>query len=785
MKPVPARALTPPVKLEKTTPVQARLENDLKQTRQAIAAGKYETAASLCAAGYSESIRQGEIELAAKFLGNLGGIQYATLRFKEALESYQKAHSLVAKAANPNIAAALKANIASLYAQLGELDAAAEWLEASAAALTGKDGTKYIATIHPQLAAIRAHQGRPDLAIPLYTSGLRAAEEVGDWALYATIWNRIGEVYLKQKDLVNAEGPLLEAWRIRKLRRLPTESSLFNLARLEMGRGDHAKASWLLDRAVELVHQSRSTLPTWDLYHTRGRLRLEQGRPAEAMQDLRTALALARAWRWASPADEASRIGSEGPMVLQQVYAALIDAGNLLYVKTGDRKVLAETADAAEENRAASLRDLISDPARQRANLSPQFRQTLQQLQRAEVSAIQNPGPDAESVLQRLRAELVQMEAGFGPGSEPPERNVLEKTRAALDRDTAVLAFHLGPTRSWVWAIDREGVAVHALPAESRITPEVEALGKALQSSDPNWKEPAERLSRTLIGILGPRLHARRHWLVAPGAKLYEAPLGALIESHGAEPVPVAQNHSIQVIPNLSIVFDGRQRSLDSGRFVGLGDAVYNSADPRWRGGTPSLNLPRLVGSSAEIRECAKAWGRNDHVILTGADVSKPKLLEALALRPSVVHIAAHVVESTQKPAGGLITLSPDEQGRAEVLTQFEIARWRIETGLVVLSGCSSGRGAALPGTGLQGLTRAWLAAGAVNVIASQWATPDDSGVLFASFYRHLRTNAAANPAVALQRAQQDMMAAGGRSAHPRLWGAYFIVGSPLRKRGV
>ena len=75
---------------------------------------------------------------------------------------------------------------------------------------------------------------------------------------------------------------------------------------------------------------------------------------------------------------------------------------------------------------------------------------------------------------------------------------------------------------------------------------------------------------------------------------------------------------------------------------------------------------------------------------------------------------------------------------------------------LVVLSGCGSGIAEAPRGSGLLGLTRAWLASGAAAVVATQWPTPDDSGTLLRSFYRHLRD--AAPPAVALQRAQTEML---------------------------
>ena len=106
------------------------------------------------------------------------------------------------------------------------------------------------------------------------------------------------------------------------------------------------------------------------------------------------------------------------------------------------------------------------------------------------------------------------------------------------------------------------------------------------------------------------------------------------------------------------------------------------------------------------------------------------------------------------------------------------ISRTRLGAGLVVLSGCHSGEGEALPGTGLVGLTRAWLTAGARAVIASNWSTPDASGALFGALYRHLRAHPDVAPSTALRAAQLEMMRSGGWQSNPRYWGAYFAVGA-------
>jgi CHAT domain-containing protein len=154
---------------------------------------------------------------------------------------------------------------------------------------------------------------------------------------------------------------------------------------------------------------------------------------------------------------------------------------------------------------------------------------------------------------------------------------------------------------------------------------------------------------------------------------------------------------------------------------------------------------------------------------------SRAGLAAALARDPSVIHFATHFVELGPVPHTAIV-LSVNSNGQAETLEPAEIARWRVNSGLVALSGCHSSAGAVLPGSGLLGLTRAWLAAGAHNVLASHWDVPDDSGPLFAAFYRYLGQQGQ-TPASALRASQIEMAESGGWRANPRYWAAYFVMG--------
>lgn len=84
--------------------------------------------------------------------------------------------------------------------------------------------------------------------------------------------------------------------------------------------------------------------------------------------------------------------------------------------------------------------------------------------------------------------------------------------------------------------------------------------------------------------------------------------------------------------------------------------------------------------------------------------------------------------------------------------------------------------------TGLTGLIRAWMAAGARSVVATRWdVTDDDAASLMTGFYRALRAQPQMGAAFALQQAQEKFWKgfAHGQTSDraPAVWGAWFVVG--------
>jgi CHAT domain-containing protein len=342
--------------------------------------------------------------------------------------------------------------------------------------------------------------------------------------------------------------------------------------------------------------------------------------------------------------------------------------------------------------------------------------------------------------------------------------------------------------------VDRAGIALYALPKRDAIQPMVSAAAAAIRGGD-GASAAGFALYKALFGQLAQRFQGKSHWLLALDGTLFDVPFAAL-------PMPpqgrsltarfLVERHITEIVPSVAYWLtrsSPRTTRRDGRLFLGVGDPIYNSADARLsramaaKLATPPLTLvaatqpalPRLVASSAELKACARAWNGNQ-VLLEGSRATRIAIQNELYRQPAVLHFATHFLPSADPEPQGTIVLSLAENGVADVLRPAEIARWHIGAQLVVLSGCHSAAGAVLPATGLLGLNRAWLAAGAQNVISSHWAVPDESGALFAALYRNLSAGGLP-PAQALRAAQLEMLRCADWRARPQYWGAYFAMG--------
>jgi CHAT domain-containing protein len=184
----------------------------------------------------------------------------------------------------------------------------------------------------------------------------------------------------------------------------------------------------------------------------------------------------------------------------------------------------------------------------------------------------------------------------------------------------------------------------------------------------------------------------------------------------------------------------------------------------------PDLGDPRMDLPFAE-REGTTIQARRPETVLLKRNGAMEARARKLAPGASLLHFAAHSTFDADRPLNSAVMLASGE-GDDGALTAGEIFGLRLPGSLVVLSGCETGMGKVASGDELIGLTRAFMYAGAPQLVATLWEVEDEAtALLMEEFYKGMPAKPAAE---ALRQAQVSIRS---RYPHPFYWAAFTTFG--------
>lgn len=254
-----------------------------------------------------------------------------------------------------------------------------------------------------------------------------------------------------------------------------------------------------------------------------------------------------------------------------------------------------------------------------------------------------------------------------------------------------------------------------------------------------------------------------------PQRELFLVPFPALIDGNGSY---LIENHTILTAPAIQVLDLTNQtrqkvQQNPSQNALVIGNPQMPSVSLKI--GEPPEQLSQLPGSEAE----AKAIGTLLNVqVLTGNQATKDAFKQGIKTA-RIIHLATHGLLNDIEGMGlpGAIALSPSgtDQG---LLTSTEILDLKLNTELVVLSACDTGRGR-ITGDSVIGLSRSFISAGTPSIIVSLWPIPDDStAFLMPEFYRQLKQQTDKSKAL-----RSAMLATMKKYPEPKNWAAFTLIG--------
>jgi len=717
----------------------------------------------------------------------VGHASLATFRYRRALEAYLEGARLAKATGDWAMFSVIKHDMANLYLQTSAFEQAEEAAAEASQYLPASAAPTYrlpVILLRARLAGLR---GDMDSAIARYREVIDESQQASNTSVLTKAWHNLGRAYLFRGRMADAEFALMEAFRARKLGRDPELAATYrNLGDVRLAQNRPLEALRMMENAVAEAPKARlHRLAEWNLLWGRAKAHRAMDRLDLALTDLRAAVAEIQDFglEWL-PAD-ALRVTSE--IAAQEVYAELVDVANEIYLAEQNPALLLESLQAAFAFRAFGLRAGPEFRAQIRQRMPPDYQEILRDLHEAYAIALATPDDENYRALRGLRLRLTELDAQAGLGAVP---DFGRGNELAIQPHTALFLFHVGARTSWLWAGSSSGWELHRLPGQADLRRQVQRLRGATASREGPRTAGAEVFG-VLLGSASAAIRDRPRWMLVLDEDLYDLPFAALVE-HGQY---LVERHSLRVLPGPWALATRKGPAWD-GPFLGVGDPVYNAADPRrgspqssfWssirasirtmsRPNAGSLELTRLPGTAQELDSCQKWWPHK--ILLLGNDSQVSRLGEALRARPSVIHLATHVLPSPQDSRESLLALSLTPDDKPEMVGPEWIAAREAQPKLVVMSGCRSGVGEVKSGEGLMGLTRAWLYAGAHSVLSTYWPTLDDSGSLLESFYRHWDRGRVVDAAEALRQAQLEALRSNGWKARPSNWAAYFLIGPP------
>jgi CHAT domain-containing protein len=433
-------------------------------------------------------------------------------------------------------------------------------------------------------------------------------------------------------------------------------------------------------------------------------------------------------------------------------------------------------------------------PADRLEQTEQEFRRVCRQIEKARAQAA---GVASEELLKKRRIlwDLLLIQRAQSRSTALPSEFSLETVQSSLSDDEAAVYYYWIDKQSLLIVfIDRLDCMSALQPVTPQERQDLESFASFVLRFSPTSSRSYLNKAQRFASLLAPpwvldRLQGKRRLLISPHQMLHAIPFHALriLGPSPGEERYLIQRFAVAYLPNLTSLAL-RYPAPKRMRVLAVGTQEYRVP------GHPEL--PPLADVELEIDELRRLYEAQGVAIVArrGAEANEDslrRLSESGELATfSCLHFAAHGVSvDSDTPMESYLFL------RDSILEGLEIAAWRLNAPLVVLSACCSGQRAIegrgkedLPGDDMFGLQAAFFAAGAKQALGALWPVDSEAArELMVAFHRGLAQGEA--PDLALQAAIVGYLDA-PPSDHFRslfYWAPFFLsaVGRPETSQSI
>jgi CHAT domain-containing protein len=270
------------------------------------------------------------------------------------------------------------------------------------------------------------------------------------------------------------------------------------------------------------------------------------------------------------------------------------------------------------------------------------------------------------------------------------------------------------------------------------------------------WQALASDLLSDLLRAIIPFLNGAELVYIIPHGLLHNLPLHAVMY----QGKPLIEYFPIAYAPSAAIAM---RKSQSSHSTLSLRKPKRNKA---------TLVVGNPTGDQHLAQEEAKQIAERFHVKPLLNDATKARVHAKLPGK-ALVHLSTHANFDPEDPFASGIRLAD------EVLTAREVLEQRLDTELMVLSGCETGISHVGLGDELAGIARAFLYAGVSSLVLSAWKVSNPSTVLFMiSFYNYLYDNDRGKKSTTAEAVRQATLEVRRQFSHTYHWAPFALFGN-------
>ncbi len=351
----------------------------------------------------------------------------------------------------------------------------------------------------------------------------------------------------------------------------------------------------------------------------------------------------------------------------------------------------------------------------------------------------------------------------------------LREVQHGLPSGVFLVVYSSLPERLLIWTLSRnaEPMMVSVSVSASALEALVSACRRNIQRRAPEGEMEAQlsALHEVLLEPIISRIPTGARIVFVPDKALHRVPFAALRD--GVTKRFLVESHASGVSPSASLYVEGAGRAQMEGK-----PGLLVIADPSFNRQRFS-DLSRLDGAAAEGEAIATLIPERSRVLL-GEEATRAAFLREVERWP-FLHLGVHALLNPDHPHLSRLLQASTGPRDPGTLTAADIQGLPLAgTRLVFLASCRSG-GGPLASEGVLSLTRAFLAAGAREVVSSLWDLDDKPAAVIAlDFYRRLLRGEDAQEA--LRQTQLQALRSGRRDVGSiPVWAAFEVSGSGVK----